>query len=188
MEISLVSRDDRRRPRPSPQMAKAGDQYTFRTGNIWNFCQRDDLRTVTQLVGDDGLDPEIRNKVGWTPLHAAANGGAERVIAYLIDRRVDVDARCRAGRTPLAEAARNGHLSSVKALVHAGAQALAEDGNGRSVIEMAKGTACRVAQCANLPTKARQAPCGAGREIAQRERAVRRAPQRASGTAREIEH
>ena len=93
-----------------PAMAKAGDQYEHRTGNIWNYAQRDDVKTVARLI-DEGLDPEMRNKVGWTPLHAASNGGAERVVSLLLDRhRVDVDVRCRAGLTPLAEAARNGHL------------------------------------------------------------------------------
>ena len=124
-------------------MAKAGDQYSVRTGNIWNFCQRDDVKTVNHLVDDDGIDLALRNKVGWTPLHAAASGGAERVIALLIRRRAEVDARCRAGRTPLAEAARNGHLSAVKALVKAGAQLFVEDGEGNSVTDVAKGAACR---------------------------------------------
>ena len=52
-------------------MAKAGDQYEHRTGNIWNYAQRDDVKTVARLI-DEGLDPEMRNKVGWTPLHAAS--------------------------------------------------------------------------------------------------------------------
>ena len=61
-------------------MAKAGDQYAFRTGNIWNYAQRDDVRTVASLVDHERLDPEMRNKVGWTALHAAANGGGGRKI------------------------------------------------------------------------------------------------------------
>ena len=123
-------------------MAKAGDQYDFRTGNLWNYAHRDDARTVARLLGE-GLDPEMRNKVGWTALHAAANGGADRVIALLLERGVDVDARCRAGRTPLAEAARNGHLSSSKLLLRSGAAAQAQDNEGREVLELAKGTALR---------------------------------------------
>ena len=29
-------------------MAKAGDQYAFRTGNIWNYANRDDVKTVSR--------------------------------------------------------------------------------------------------------------------------------------------
>ena len=43
-------------------MAKAGDQYAFRTGNIWNFCQRDDVKAVSRLVDSD-VDPALRNQV-----------------------------------------------------------------------------------------------------------------------------
>ena len=54
-----------------------------------------------------GLDVEMRNKVGWTALHAAASGGAERCLVLLLSNGASVDARCRAGRTPLIEAARS---------------------------------------------------------------------------------
>ena len=131
-------------------MAKAGDQYAVRTGNIWNFAQRDDLRTVRTLI-DEGIDPMLRNKVGWTALHAAANGGADRVVAFLLDQAdADVDARCRAGRTPLIECARNGHLSTVKLLVRGGASVDVEDNEGHGVREHAKGTAMRswLSECA----------------------------------------
>ena len=123
-------------------MAKAGDQYDFRTGNLWSVAQRDDVKAVARLLSE-GLDPEMRNKVGWTALHAAANGGAERVVTLLLKRGIDIDARCRAGRTPLAEAARSGHLPTVKVLVRAGADPAAEDNAGRRVGESAKGTALR---------------------------------------------
>ena len=37
-------------------MAKAGDQYTFRTGNLWSVCHRDDLTTAKKLVLEDSLE------------------------------------------------------------------------------------------------------------------------------------
>ena len=79
-------------------MAKAGDQYEMRTGNIWNFANRDDVATVRRLLSE-GVPADLTNKVGWTPLHAAAAGGAERVLTLLCQRGVEVDPRCHAGRT-----------------------------------------------------------------------------------------
>ena len=64
-------------------MAKAGDQYEFRTGNIWNYANRDDLSTVRRLI-KEGVPADLVNKVGWTPLHAAAYGGAERGLLFLL--------------------------------------------------------------------------------------------------------
>ena len=127
-------------------MAKAGDQYEFRTGNIWNFSHRDDVNTARRLV-EEGVDAELRNKVGWTPLHAAAAGGSLRVLEYLLrlkqPRRILRDPSCRAGRTPLMEAARAGQLEAAKLLVAEGAEITAEDHSGRCVLEHAKGTAMR---------------------------------------------
>ena len=48
-------------------MAKAGDQYDVRTGNIWSHCRRDDVRAVTRLL-NEGVDLELRNKVPLSPL------------------------------------------------------------------------------------------------------------------------
>ena len=124
-------------------MAKAGDQYDFRTGNLWSVCRRDDLSTARRLVVDEGLDLEMRNKAGWAPLHAAASGGALRCLALLLDQSASVDPRCRAGRTPLIEAARNGHLAACKLLAKAGADLSVADGDGRTAMESAKGSALR---------------------------------------------
>ena len=42
---------------------------TLRTGNIWNYANRDDVKAVSRLL-DEGIDAETRNKVGWTPLRS----------------------------------------------------------------------------------------------------------------------
>ena len=121
---------------------KAGDQYEVRTGNIWNFAHRDDVTTCRRLISE-GVPPTLCNKVGWTPLHAAAFGGADRVIALLLRESVDIDARCRAGRTPLMDAARGGHLGAVKALAKAGANLHLTEPSGLGLVALAKGEAVR---------------------------------------------
>ena len=55
------------------------------------------LSTVRRLISE-GVPSGLCNKVGWTPLHAAANGGADRVLGLLLERGVDVDVRCLGAR------------------------------------------------------------------------------------------
>ncbi|KAJ1481924.1 ankyrin repeat-containing domain protein [Baffinella frigidus] len=127
-------------------MAKAGDQYEHRTGNIWNYSERDDVEAVRRLV-EEGVSPVLVNKVGWTPLHAAAHGGGLRVLGFLLKLKkpsCERDPLCRAGRTPLMDAARKGHLEAAKVLVAAGASLEARDGAGIGMIEYAKGTPMRL--------------------------------------------
>lgn len=49
------------------------------------------------------------NKPGWTPLHYAAAAGDDEIVALLLDRKADINARSPDGMTPLAIAAREGH-------------------------------------------------------------------------------
>ena len=166
-------------------MAKAGDQYEFRTGNLWSVCRRDDLSTARRLVVDDGLDLEMRNKAGWTPMHAAANGGALRCLALLLDQRASVDPRCRAGRTPLIEAARNGHLAACKMLAKAGADLSVADGDGRTALESAKGSALRSWLAERRDDAADAQPTPSRRHNGgRREQRAERQPTGASGKAK----
>jgi hypothetical protein len=61
----------------------------------------------------EGIDPTMPNKVGWTPLHAAAYGGAGRVARVLLAKGVAIDPPCNGGRTPLMDAARQGVCKAV---------------------------------------------------------------------------
>ena len=137
-----------------------------RTGNIWNFANRDDMATVRRLLSE-GVPSDLTNKVGWTPLHAAAFGGAERVVAHLLQHeRVASDPTCRAGRTPLMDAARSGHLGCVKALVKAGASVAKEDNGGLRALEYAKGEAVRAWLASRTPGAERdeaKTPRGGGK-------------------------
>jgi hypothetical protein len=129
----------------------------MRTGNIWNFANRDDVATVRRLLSE-GVPADLTNKVGWTPLHAAAAGGAERVLTLLCQRGVAVDPRCHAGRTPLMDAARHGHLACVKAVVKSGARIGLLDTAGLCALDQAKGEAVRAWLSYRTPGSAEVAP------------------------------
>jgi len=71
-------------------------------------------------------------------------GGSERVLKYLLRRSeysitdgFGVDIKDRAGRTPLADAARGGNLKCVKLLVKSGAEV------DQAIVSLAKGSAVR---------------------------------------------
>ncbi len=126
-------------------------------------------RDSEELHGCDvPIPPGLRNKVGWTPLHAAAAGGRAKVVELLLGVKagnsktsnsessgahpftfpagssvVDIDARDNSGRTPLFEAARNGHLEACKLLVKRGCDLMAVDKKNHSVLNYCKDKAVR---------------------------------------------
>jgi hypothetical protein len=60
-------------------------------------------------------------KPGWSPVHYAASGPSSELLALLLDRGADVNARAPNGSTPLMMAASFGTEDSVKLLVQRGA-------------------------------------------------------------------
>ena len=53
----------------------AGDQYSSDTGNVWRSSSTLQLSSVRACLAR-GIDVNIRNKVGWTPIHAASSSSA----------------------------------------------------------------------------------------------------------------
>lgn len=58
---------------------------------------------------------------GWSPLHYAASGPSAAAVQLLLERGAEVDARAPNGNTPLMQAARYGSEDSVRALLAKGA-------------------------------------------------------------------
>ncbi|CAD7955387.1 unnamed protein product [Amoebophrya sp. A25] len=88
---------------------------------------------------DMHISPTLQNKVGWTPLHAAAHGGATRVLSFLLFAcRVEVDSPvCNAGRSALMDAARTGQFQAAKMLLKAKADPSLQDKQGRTALQHA---------------------------------------------------
>jgi len=92
-----------------------------------------DGRPLSEIVGLLDANPSLvksRDFHGFTPMHVAARSNRPRVIALLASRGANVDARRRlltSGRvtrmkkTPLMDAAAEGHSDAVDALLEAGA-------------------------------------------------------------------
>ena len=61
------------------------------------------------------------NRAGWSPLHYAAAGEDERMVAWLLQRGAAVNATAPNGNTPLMMAAQTGASASVEMLLAKGA-------------------------------------------------------------------
>jgi ankyrin repeat protein len=56
--------------------------------------------TVVELLLDQGMDVDVRDKRGWTPLHEAAYDLNLQVFVALLDRGADPHAQTNKGETP----------------------------------------------------------------------------------------
>ncbi len=90
---------------------------------------------------DTGLDPNVRDATGYTPLIAAARTGDVSMIRLLTSRRADVNEGDTAvnGWTPLLHAIHKAQPGATAALLEAGANPNATDANGATPLMMAAG-------------------------------------------------
>ena len=91
------------------------------------------LPLVQKLVDNDA---DV-NKPGWTPLHYAATGGHEAVLAFLLDNNAYIDADSPNGSTPLMMAAMYGSPLAVKVLIQAGADLTLKNQAGLTALDFA---------------------------------------------------
>ncbi|MCZ2110193.1 MAG: ankyrin repeat domain-containing protein [Dehalococcoidia bacterium] len=83
------------------------------------------------------LDAWSRNELVNQPLHAAVAGNDTETCLWLLRHRAPVNERQEGGFTPLHEAARNGNLDVVQALLECGANPAATTDAGKTAAEIA---------------------------------------------------
>jgi glutaminase len=71
------------------------------------------------LLESEGVDPNIGDYDGRTPLHLAASEGQLEVVEHLIEKKVDLLPKDRWGNTPLDDANKTKHTAIVKLLEQA---------------------------------------------------------------------
>lgn len=88
---------------------------------------------------DKGANPNLRsrNNMSNLPIHAAAAGGNREILAMLIDRGADINARQHGGWTPLHSSAQSGDAETVKLLLSRGAEVDAQAENGQTALDLA---------------------------------------------------
>jgi ankyrin repeat protein len=101
--------------------------------DIERYCRRRIAANADDAVK---LRP-LLDKLGWTPLHVAADRRDRDGLRELLADKVDVNARARDGRTPLHVAAAGGDAVIVAMLVKAGALLDAKNSAGQTPVQMA---------------------------------------------------
>src|SRR5690606_29848256 len=82
---------------------------------------RQDMPVLVDVALASGADIDARDKLAFTPLHAAVQAGHTGIALQLLDSGADPNAASRTGSTPLQLAASAGNLDLVVALLAKGA-------------------------------------------------------------------
>lgn len=88
--------------------------------NIFEACEKGELAQVKELVAE-GIDLEIMDSKGQTPLHVASRAGKKEVVEFLIEKGSKINAQNTAGETSLFLACDRNKPEVAKILADAGA-------------------------------------------------------------------
>jgi ankyrin repeat protein len=95
-----------------------------------------DLPRVESLL-DQGVDINIQDEMGWTPLFWAATMGQQEVGEWLVSHGAQVDTKANSGWTPLWQAVYEGALDFVELLISNGAGVNDKDNRGMTSLHYA---------------------------------------------------
>jgi len=104
------------------------------------MCAKGNLRVVELLV-KRGADPTTHDAHGWTPFMMACFYGKADVVQYLVNNPVvlaKIDAVEDKGKTALWLSCYQGHATTLRVLLRAGADPMITDESGHSPMDMAK--------------------------------------------------
>ena len=124
-----------------PKLAAAGADVNAPTvlGPPLVMALSDGDAALITAVLDAGADPNVGTSFGTPALIVAIESAlAPEVIALLLARKADVNARDSDDQTPLHAAARAGNLAAVTALIGAGADVNATLGSGETPLQTAR--------------------------------------------------
>jgi len=91
---------------------------------------------VNKLI-DAGVDVDIQDRTGYSPLYLASTYGYDGLVEKLIDAGANVDIQKKGGSTPLHIASLKGFNEIVQKLINAGADVNIEDSKGRTALHFA---------------------------------------------------
>ncbi len=105
--------------------------------SLFDAIAKGDLKKIESLL-KQGVNPNIRDKDGKTPLHNAAYLGHVAVAKLLLEHGADIHARDNANWTPLHWAAYKGHFDVARLLLERGADPTVKNRDGKTPLDLAK--------------------------------------------------
>ena len=93
----------------------SGEKGTKREKQLFSAVTEGDVEKVKKLISE-GVDVDIRNSIGQTPLLMASSRGYDEMAEFLISRGADVNATDKYGATPIFGAALNGSSGIIRLL------------------------------------------------------------------------
>ncbi len=105
-----------------------------------HYAARDGDGSLSESLIRKGLDVNLADKNGWTPLHFAAQSQAPEVVALLLDAGAQVDPKDVHGNTPLFKAVfeSEGRGDTIRLLRARGADALSVNKHGQTPVGLAR--------------------------------------------------
>ncbi|MFT7813633.1 SMC5-SMC6 complex localization factor protein 1 [Arapaima gigas] len=106
---------------------------------IHRVCKRNQVGTLLHILSLPGIDVNVKDHAGWTPLHEACNHGSTECVQALLQHcpTLSMDVQV-GGVSPLHDAILNGHTHIAKMLLqYAGSSLLHQrDAAGRTPLEV----------------------------------------------------
>ena len=112
--------------------------YAQHEADLWEAVARGDLNTLQRAL-ESGLDSDVRESNGNTPLIVAAMFGQTDLVRLLIENKAALDVQNNDGATALFVAALFGHPDAVKLLLAAGAARETRNDDGLTALDIVSG-------------------------------------------------
>jgi hypothetical protein len=108
----------------------------YNGSSMIHFAAQSNKVTIVNGLINGGIDKNLTNAAGDTPVYWAAHNGCDNVIRLLYKRGADLD-KCGKNGTPLHIAAKNSHKTSVELLLELGADIEKKNADGKTPFDVA---------------------------------------------------